>query len=99
MQRHPTAPCSAANCLDKGGTRYAAIVFYAGSRVNAQTRNAPPTDLDDKTTIANYLEGINAGNHPNTAGNSSYINEANVTAGFNGLLYCIQDDLNVVKCP
>jgi hypothetical protein len=42
-------------CVTSNGKNVAAIVFYADSVTNAQSRTAPP-DADQKKHIANYLE-------------------------------------------
>lgn len=94
-----TAPCGPlASCLQVNGSGdYAAIVMFSGSRLASQSRNSPPTDPDEKTTIGNYLEGRNASNYPNTAGDGNYQKSA-ASAVFNDLLYCIRTDLSVVPC-
>lgn len=95
----PTPSCTAANCLKANGSgNYAAIVFFTGSRLTGQTRDAPPTDTDTKRFIDNYLEGKNASNHPNASGNSDY-ETGFVSDTFNDILYCVKDDLTVVSCP
>jgi hypothetical protein len=45
-------------CVTSNGNNVAAIVFYADSVTNAQSRTAPP-DADQKNNIANYLEPTN----------------------------------------
>jgi hypothetical protein len=36
--------------------KIAAIVFYSGSVVNAQSRNSPPVDIAEKNILSNYLD-------------------------------------------
>jgi hypothetical protein len=51
-------PATPGACVTSNGNNVAAIVFYAGSVTNAQSRTAPP-DADQKNNIANYLEPTN----------------------------------------
>ena len=93
----PTGNCTGGTCVkvSGGGTFYAAVVMFAGERLAGQTRD---TDAD-RANIANYLEGRNASNHPNSNGNKNYESGA-ASATFNDLLYCIREDLlSVVACP
>ena len=55
-------PSTCSNCLTvNGGGQYAAIIFFANSRLPAlgQVRNAPPIDADTKNQLVNYLEDSN----------------------------------------
>ena len=54
-------------------------------------------NADTRGTIANYLEGRNAANHPNAAGTGNYESGA-ATATFNDILYCIDANLSVTSC-
>ena len=97
----PAAPgaCAADNCLKVNGAGpYAALVIYSGSPLAGQTRSAPPLDPDAKADIRNYLEGRNAANHPDAAGNGDY-QSGPATPAFNDILYCIDPALNVAPCP
>lgn len=95
----PAGSCGAGDCLAVDGAGpYAAVVIYSGSAVAGQHRGAPPLDPDDKADIGNYLEGRNAANHPNAAGNADY-QSGPAGPAFNDILYCIDPDLNVAPCP
>lgn len=85
-------PCT--SCLSiNGAGSYAAIVLFSGSRIAAQIRTVGP-DADTKQTISNYLEGNNATNYPDAAGNGDY-----QTGTVNDVAYCINEDMSVVLCP
>lgn len=98
----PDAPPASActKCLKVNGTgAWAAIVMYSGSRLPAlgQVRDEPPMDPDTRGDIANYLEGRNAGNHPDTAGTGDY-QSGPASPAFNDILYCIDASLGVTAC-
>lgn len=81
-------------CLTVNGTgAYAAVVAFAGKKLAGQTRASDA----DRLNFANYLEGRNFTNHPNTSGNSNYQSGAE-TGSFNDVLYCIRPDLTVTPC-
>ncbi|MBT8128712.1 MAG: hypothetical protein KJP10_01890 [Gammaproteobacteria bacterium] len=85
--------CDGTNCIQVGGTEYAAVVLYSGSRiVGAQLRNEPVAgDADDKNTLLNYIEVIN----PAVNGTGDF------TPTGNDIAYCITDTdpLSVASCP
>jgi hypothetical protein len=89
-----TNPCP--YCLKvNGANNYAAVLAFSGRSLSGHKRST----LADKIDIANYLEGRNASNHPNVAGDGDYQNGA-TTATFNDVVVCIDDQLNVVDpCP
>lgn len=94
----PVTSCT--TCLRVNGTgAWAAIVMFAGTRLGAlnQTRDEPPMNADTRSNIGNYLEGRNATNHPNAAGNGDY---QSAVAGntFNDILFCIDATLSVTPC-
>jgi len=91
-----TNPCTVSTCVkvNGSGTLNAAVVMFAGERLAGQARD---TDTD-RSNIANYLEGLNASNHPNSNGAGDY-QSGTASATFNDLLYCIRDNLSVVPCP
>lgn len=98
----PDAPPATActSCLAVNGAgAWAAIVMFSGTRLAAagQVRDEPPMDTDTRGAIANYLEGRNAANHPNTAGTGNYESGAAMTT-FNDVLYCIDANLSVTSC-
>jgi len=76
---------------------YAAVVILAGKKLSGQTRT-------DKSIISSYLEGRNNSNMAGFAiGNENYQVDATSTT-FNDIVYCIKEDLSVVKgttagCP
>lgn len=81
-------------CLGVNSTgAYAAVIMFAGKKLVGQAR----TSAADRLNFANYLEGRNFTNHPNTAGNSDYQSGA-ATNSFNDVLYCINPDLTVTPC-
>jgi hypothetical protein len=94
----PHSTCG--TCLKVNGAgAYAAVVMFAGQRLVAlnQVRDEPPADADTRSVIANYLEGRNAANHPNSAGNGDYQSGAASTT-FNDVLFCIDPALGVAPC-
>ena len=84
--------CDGTNCIQVGGTEYAAVILYAGSRIGTQRRNEPIADgVDDKNTRLNYIEV----NSPVGNGTGDY------TPTANDIAYCVTDTdpLTVVSCP
>ena len=93
-------PSNCTTCLTVNGAgQYAAVVVFADARLESlgQVRNAPPTDIDTRDAVTNYLEGVNAMNVPYTAGTVDFISLP-VTATFNDLLFCVDDALAVSEC-
>ena len=85
---------SCGTCLSVNGSgSYAAVVMFAGKKLTTQVRSSSNDHLD----FANYLEGRNLSNHPNTSGNSDY-QSGTETSSFNDVLYCINQDLSVMPC-
>jgi hypothetical protein len=82
------------SCVKVNGTSYAAVVMFAGPRLSGQNRTS-------KSAVADYLEGNNASNYPDTTfGNKTYtLGTASPT--FNDVLYCIDSNnsLTVGPCP
>ncbi len=94
----PASAC--ASCLTVNGAgAWAGLVMFSGARLTAlgQVRDEPPMDPDTRGTIGNYLEGRNAGNHPNASGTGNYESGA-ATTTFNDILYCIDANLSVTPC-
>lgn len=94
----PVTTCT--TCLSVNGAgAYAAVLMFSGSRLGAlnQSRDEPPMDIDTRSSIGNYLEGRNASNHPNVAGNGNYQSAA-ASATFNDILFCIDATLSVSSC-
>lgn len=94
----PATGCSTCLSVNGSGT-YAGIVLFAGPRLAAagQTRDEPPMNTDTRGSIDNYLEGRNAGNHPNAGGNGNY-QSGTAGSSFNDVLYCIDANLGVAPC-
>ncbi|HEX5338631.1 MAG TPA: hypothetical protein VFW53_09355 [Gallionella sp.] len=102
-EHRPSAAATAAcgNCITvNGGAPYAGVIMFANSRVASQVRASDTTGAGSATrsAIGNYLEGRNAGNHPNPGGNADYQQQA-ADNTFNDILYCIRTDLSVAPCP
>jgi hypothetical protein len=93
-----SSTCASSTCVKVNGsaTLNGVVVIFAGERL-AALNQVRATDAD-RANLANYLEGPNATNHPNSGGNSNYQSGA-ATTTFNDLLYCIRQDLSVVPCP
>jgi hypothetical protein len=94
----PVVSCT--TCLSVNGTgAWAAVLMFSGSRLATlnQTRDEPPMNTDTRSVIGNYLEGRNAGNHPNVAGNGDY-QSAVASNSFNDILFCIDATLSVSPC-
>ncbi len=95
-----TIPCSSGHCVSVNGTgNYAAVVIFAGVSLSGQIRS-------DKSIVSAYLEGRNAGNiNGNNPGHGNYQSaDAPPSATFDDIVYCIKEDLTVVKgtssgCP
>jgi len=96
----------AGNCVTVAGTPRAGIVLFSGERQPGVDRNDPigkdvvgTADTDSRLTIGNYLDGSNAGNYQDAAGNKTY------DWFGNDYLYCINpnatagDPLSSAECP
>jgi len=73
-----------------GGGSYAAVVIFAGEKLSGQSRNT----ASNKGSIANYLEGRNSSNYPNSGGNGNY-QVAAASGTFNDIVYAIDANLAV----
>jgi hypothetical protein len=94
----PVVSCT--TCLSVNGAgAWAAVLMFSGGRLTTlnQTRDEPPMNADTRSVIGNYLEGRNAGNHPNVAGNGDY-QSAVASSSFNDILFCIDATLSVSPC-
>ena len=93
-----TSTCTTCLRVNGAGT-WSAVVVFSGTRLAAlnQVRDEPPMNTDTRSTIGNYVEGRNATNHPNAAGNGNYQSGA-ASATFNDVLYCIDANLSVTPC-
>lgn len=87
-----SAACGVCLTVNSTGT-HAAVVAFSGKKLAGQTRASGA----DRLNFANYLEGRNFTNHPNTPGNGDYQSGAE-TGSFNDVLYCIKPDLTVAPC-
>lgn len=86
-------------CLTINGSgNYAAVVIFASDKLtNAAGQVTQPRSLaTDKGSIANYLEGRNSTNYPNSGGNGNY-QAATTSTTFNDIVYGIDSTLTV-KC-
>jgi len=84
-------------CLSiNGDGNYAALVIFAGDKLSDATGRVvqPRSRAGDKGSIANYLEGRNAGNYPDSEGDGDYETAA-ASETFNDIVYAIDDDLSV----
>jgi len=100
FQPSAATPASCGDCLSVNGAgQYAAIVLFAGPRLDAlgQVRDAPPLDADTRNVISNYLEGSNAVNHPYSGGVADF-QSAPASTSFNDIAYCIDPSLSVAVC-
>lgn len=88
-----TPTCDNPNdCLRLETDSCAAIVIFAGKRLDGQEfRYAPPPQEDKnyKNNINNYLEKDNATNYPGTHGNETY-QQSDGTPSINDISYCIK---------
>lgn len=94
----PVTSCT--TCLSVNGSgAYAAVLMFSGRRLTSlnQIRDEPPMNTDTRSDIDNYLEGRNASNHPNVAGNGNYQSGA-ASSSFNDILFCIDATLSVTAC-
>ncbi len=93
---HTTLPCG--NCLSVNNAgQYAAVVLFANQKLSGQMRASSPTD-PARGIASNYLEGNNALSiaNPSATGIENYQAD-NDSSTFNDILYCIRQDLTVVK--
>jgi hypothetical protein len=100
FQPNATPVTTCTTCLTVNGAgAYAGVLMFSGSRLTAlnQTRDEPPMNTDTRSNIGNYLEGRNASNHPNVAGNGDYQSAA-ASSSFNDILFCIDATLSVTAC-
>lgn len=88
-------PTGCGTCLTVNGLgTYAAVVMFAGKKLAGQVRATSA----DRLNFANYLEGRNLTNNPNSSGNSDYQSQTTPDNTFNDIVYCIQPDLSIVQC-
>lgn len=97
-----TTSCTSGHCVNVNSSgNYAAVVIFAGVRLNGLTRS-------DKSLISAYLEGRNTANiNGSNSGHGNYQAETPTippSTTFNDIVYCIREDLLVVKgtsagCP
>ncbi len=93
---HPTPPCG--NCLSVNNAgQYAAVVIFANRKLSGQIRASSATD-PARAIASNYLEGDNASNIANlTASGIENYQMSTESSAFNDILYCIRQDLTVVR--
>ena len=95
------------DCITVNGVPRAAVVYFAGSRLNTQSRSAPPPvgDPDEKSNISNYLENGNDTVFPGAAGTEADAYNTTDPATSNDIMWCITNEatggffpLQVVGC-
>jgi hypothetical protein len=87
-------------CVQVNGTRYAAVVIFAGQALASTSPSQSRTTDADRLDPANYLEGSNLTNINNyTSGSGTYTRGTATSTSNNDLLYCIDQNLNVAACP
>ena len=90
-------PCAADECITvDSATDVAAVLIFAGDKVSGQSRNNdanPAYSSSDKSTLTNYLEGVNATaiqqNSPTILSPRVF---SKVPAGGNDTVMCIRAD-------
>jgi len=91
--------CGASDCVEVAGTKYAAIIYFAGRKQGVQSRVFDTISLtDEKNDIFNYLENGNAAIFVNDmTGNGAY-NTAVLPS--NDIMFCLTDSAipSVVPC-
>jgi hypothetical protein len=103
------AKCNTAinDCITVNGTPYAAVVYFAGSRLVGQDRSAPPPvgDPDEKSDISNYLENGNDAVFLVSDGTQADAYNTVDPASSNDIMWCITSEptggffpLQVVGC-
>jgi len=86
----------AGDCVEYGGTEYAALIIFSGLKQVGQSRYAPPFEADEKSDINNYLEeGRQGVFFTDNDGNGVY---PVVTTASNDIVFCIAIDMSVVAC-
>lgn len=79
-------------CVQVNGTKYAAVVIFAGQALANQSRSTDADHLDP----SNYLEDPNLSNiNSSSSGSGTY---QSGTTSINDVLYCIKTDLSVTPC-
>jgi type II secretory pathway pseudopilin PulG len=87
-------------CVQVNGTKYAAVVIFAGQALASTSPSQSRTTDADRLDPANYLEGSNLTNINNyTSGSGTYTRGTATSTSNNDLLYCIDQNLNVAACP
>lgn len=90
--RPTSSPCT--TCLRVNGAgSYAAVVMFAGEKLATQSRSTS----GQLGSMANYLEGRNLSNDPNSGGNGNYQVGA-ATSTFNDIVYAVDTNLPTVSC-
>jgi hypothetical protein len=94
----PTGTCDSGHCLSVNGLgMYAAVVIFSNTALSTQNRASDVTD-SQRGNAANYLEGSNAYNIASSHSNGNEDYQLSVTSStFNDIVYCIKQDLSVVK--
>ena len=102
FQPGSASSCDGTNCVTllNDSTEYAAIVLFSRSALPGIVRNDPVAGVNagTKHILGNYLEAQNNVPNGDPNGNQAYI-QGTSTGPVNDILYCIEQDMNVIRCP
>jgi type II secretory pathway pseudopilin PulG len=85
-------------CLQVNGSGLiAAVIMFAGPRLIPPQSTLNQTRTD-KSVVADYLEGYNASNFPDTTSGTKNYQSGSASSAFNDVLYCINSNLIVGPC-
>ncbi len=91
-----TQACGHCLQVNNSATRYAALLLFAGNRLEGQTRISDVSDTR-RGVASNYLEAGNASNLNNFATGQENYQLDTASNTYNDIIYCIKQDLTVVK--
>ncbi len=88
-----SSKCITLNAPGASTSYQAAVVFFSGDIILAQSRSATPiaTDPDEKQTASNYLEDLNTQTYTVSDSPKQFASDA-ISSTFNDILYCVNDD-------
>ncbi len=102
FQPGSASSCNGTNCVTllNDNTEYAAIVLFSRSALPGIMRNDPVAGVNagTKHILGNYLEAQNNAPNGDPNGNQVYI-QGTSSGPVNDILYCIEQDMNVIRCP
>ncbi len=91
-----TLPCGDCVSVNNAG-QYAAVVVFANQKLTGKIRASSPTD-PLRGIVSNYLEGDNALNIANLSASGIENYQATTeSTTFNDIVYCIKQDLSVIR--